>query len=846
MMRRINCIVISFVIVFLFVFSNCSIKASAQRDKLIIVSLGDSYSSGEGITPFYGDEKRLKDRVNEEDWLAHRSQKSWGGRLKVTGFDEMKNYRKTERSYDNCQWYFAAASGAETKHIISETQPKVAYKEDTVYTLLGSFQTVRTGSADLDKQIDIFKKINGTVDYVTLTVGGNDAGFEDIVITCATGSTYIEDWRGKDHQIDTKLEEAWGKIGTIKENLEKTYKAIANSAPQAEILVGGYPLLFDASGKGMLISGYEAQKVNKKVADFNSEINKVVEKCSGEGIKISFVDVVDAENGFRGHEAYANNPWINEIIIGSRWYDISDYEVASAASMHPNEEGAKAYARCFNKTIEEKEKEKKFGNVSGKVCYAYDRSTPVPSAYVFSRKVDGGRAYINYANANGNYDMTVAAGRYEMKIDAPGCVTFTAYANVVEDRTTYMETFLLVEGQEGDRGVAKGQITNALTGRGVSNAEIKVYNGWNNTEDFILLKTIKTDSYGNYELDLPIGNYSLVINKNGFITGEKNIIVQRGVTDNQNASISPTVTGNKFRIVLSWGLNPNDLDSHVVGKLSNGSDYHVYYRHKSQYDGDVEVCNLDVDDTTSWGPETVTLLAEQNSPYYYYIHRYAGSGSIATSNARIDVYQGDNLIATYNVPTDQGTGDYWNVFAIDNGQIIERNTMTDQPEITYAEHGIVNSSLRLMRAGTSFLDELLNLGDKKDGDAKEEAAASASSSIDENEAAASASSSVDENEAAASASSSEDVAAASTSGSSATANVDSAAVSKSEDDEKSAESSSADGATTTDSSAEASSAVNSGAAASGSTSSDNAGTGSSVSEGSGSEEPNPDSASAGM
>ena len=99
----------------------------------------------------------------------------------------------------------------------------------------------------------------------------------------------------------------------------------------------------------------------------------------------------------------------------------------------------------------------------------------------------------------------------------------------------------------------------------------------------------------------------------------------------------------------------------------------------------MEVCNLDYDDTTSYGPEHITLNTTTNKPYYYYIHRYAGSGSISTSSAKITVHKGNTKIAEFNVPTNLGTSDYWNVFAIVNGKLIVKNTMTASPDTAYAD-----------------------------------------------------------------------------------------------------------------------------------------------------------------
>ena len=59
-------------------------KVKAEEDKkrdYVIVSLGDSYSSGEGNEPFYKQDKPVMDKIHEPDWLAHRSQIAWSGLL---------------------------------------------------------------------------------------------------------------------------------------------------------------------------------------------------------------------------------------------------------------------------------------------------------------------------------------------------------------------------------------------------------------------------------------------------------------------------------------------------------------------------------------------------------------------------------------------------------------------------------------------------------------------------------------------------------------------------------------------------------------------------------------------
>ena len=324
------------------------------------------------------------------------------------------------------------------------------------------------------------------------------------------------------------------------------------------------------------------------------------------------------------------------------------------------------------------------GTLSGKVCKASDRITPIADATVAIYK-NNSLVKTLKTDETGHYSVKLPKGDYLIKISATGYLNFESYATVVENSTTYMETFLMIDESAATSGIAKGKVINSLIGTGADGVTLSFKERWNASASAETVGTAVTDATGNYTVELPLGNYTAVATKEGFLDASFNIVVQEGTTEDQNGTITPIVSGNSFLITLTWGLNPRDLDSHVAGTLTNGSSFHVYYRHKSQYDGNVEVCNLDYDDTTSYGPEHITLNTTTNKPYYYYIHRYAGSGSISTSSAKITVHKGNTKIAEFNVPTNLGTSDYWNVFAIVNGKLIVKNTMTASPDTAYAD-----------------------------------------------------------------------------------------------------------------------------------------------------------------
>ena len=74
--------------------------------------------------------------------------------------------------------------------------------------------------------------------------------------------------------------------------------------------------------------------------------------------------------------------------------------------------------------------------------------------------------------------------------------------------------------------------------------------------------------------------------------------------------------------------------------------------------------NLDVDDVTSFGPETITITNTSPGIYTYFIHQFSSSGSFTTSGAAARIYTSVGLASTVNVPT-AGSGRYWYVCQID-------------------------------------------------------------------------------------------------------------------------------------------------------------------------------------
>ena len=229
-----------------------------------------------------------------------------------------------------------------------------------------------------------------------------------------------------------------------------------------------------------------------------------------------------------------------------------------------------------------------------------------------------------------------------------------------------------------------GQVSDAMNGLGVSDAQVKFRNGWNNTSGEYISnlfgdKTTTTDNNGNYSMGLSVGAYTAEISKDGYITAYVNIVSSPN-TSVHFSTITPVLADNEYRIILTWGDTPRDLDSHLSGMV-NGNSYHVYYGNKSySYDG-ITIASLDWDDTSSYGPETITLTwTENNGNCSYYVYDFTNRGNsnstaLSYSSAKVVVYKGNTLLNTYNVPIGF-SGTTWNVFSINNGDLTTINTIS--------------------------------------------------------------------------------------------------------------------------------------------------------------------------
>ena len=273
----------------------------------------------------------------------------------------------------------------------------------------------------------------------------------------------------------------------------------------------------------------------------------------------------------------------------------------------------------------------------------------------------------------------VSYGQYKIVYSKDGYVT-AERTYTVQIENDQLDNTYLARDISSLPGYVTGYAKDATTANGISGIKVYVRAGAGNTTGEII-QTLTTSSSGYYTTNgLTPGNYTLQFvdessSSTKYISQYINVAVTGDTTlSNQNVALVKPVGANSMKIVLSWGSSPSDLDSHL--NIQTGSStYHVYYSTKAPSGANA---SLDVDDTSYYGPETITVTSiYSNGVYTYYVHNYSGGNTeIQNSNAVVTLTIGDRAY-TFNAPN--GSGLYWNVFTYNaqTGELTVNNVITN-------------------------------------------------------------------------------------------------------------------------------------------------------------------------
>jgi hypothetical protein len=303
-----------------------AVPSRAQPTPFSYVALGDSFSAGEGVVPFL-----------QSGSTCHRSSRAYSTWVQPPGYAKplyaiasgsaapgaggtnLYGSRENVRSGGGATWASWACSGATTANVLPRSLGGAPQ---------GTAARTQIDSATL-----------AGANLVTLTIGGNDAGYVDVLVSCGLGNCNTPAFERSRAAI----------IDRMKPRLEKVYRAIAAKAPNARIVVLGYPQPFPAAKARQACSALgpfqgEQDMLRRLGVRLNGTIRSAVADVARSGVKVEYVPMAGR---FEGHEVCGSKgAWINGIRMSSTGFGLDP------GSFHPTLGGQRdGYGAAVNAAL---------------------------------------------------------------------------------------------------------------------------------------------------------------------------------------------------------------------------------------------------------------------------------------------------------------------------------------------------------------------------------------------------------------------------------------------------------------------------------------------------------------
>jgi hypothetical protein len=325
----------------------------------------------------------------------------------------------------------------------------------------------------------------------------------------------------------------------------------------------------------------------------------------------------------------------------------------------------------------------------GYIQYISNR-TLIPKSSLFDTEIyfvdSNAMRYNATITSDGTYEVTLPSGLYNRFVKSKPFQDKNDKICIQPNTKNYeLKNFIYllpdrksVEDYE-IRGDLKVATTNELLEPGVLNSG----------NAFITFTNIKTKKSYNatfpthsaYLVRLPIGEYRRVVRIANFsIMNQTFTITNRALEYFEKLIfLSPIFKG--YRLVLTWGDLPKDLDISVT--LPNGEE--INFDNRVSKDGSV---SIDIDSKNGFGPETISLLDIVPGTYKVHVAAFTNEKPLQESKAKLTIFRDSKLLNEYNVPSNGDTSySYWQVLKIDHpsGKITPINQITLLKNPSYEE-----------------------------------------------------------------------------------------------------------------------------------------------------------------
>ncbi|MEW2623003.1 SGNH/GDSL hydrolase family protein [Streptomyces sp. NPDC048106] len=145
--------------------------------------------------------------------------------------------------------------------------------------------------------------LNSSTTLVSITIGGNDDGFADVMETCNLSTN--------DGCIDRVNEAESYALNTLPARLDATYDAIRAKAPNAKVVVLGYPHMYTLN---VFCIGLSATK-HAKINEGSDVLNGVIaQRAAAHGFTFG-----DVRTTFSSHEICSGDDYLHSLVVSPFW-----------------------------------------------------------------------------------------------------------------------------------------------------------------------------------------------------------------------------------------------------------------------------------------------------------------------------------------------------------------------------------------------------------------------------------------------------------------------------------------------------------------------------------------------
>jgi len=254
-------------------------------------------------------------------------------------------------------FHFLACSGAETENLLP------FFTAGSVKPENGEGQVGDGQFHELPQLDQGFLDANTTM--VVFSIGGNDMKFEAVIKHClskafflplSSCATYPLD--GDTQPLETTSQTLMNDV--LPESLETVITQIRLKAPNAKIVLAGYPKLFESGGTCFFPGiGSSGDWLNGMSDDLSAVMEGVADDMTTTAQPVLYAD---PQEYFAGHNVCGSEPWIHNLVFtftpgdrskfGSIPWPGDDVQIpVSNQSFHPKFRGATAYAYAMSEAL---------------------------------------------------------------------------------------------------------------------------------------------------------------------------------------------------------------------------------------------------------------------------------------------------------------------------------------------------------------------------------------------------------------------------------------------------------------------------------------------------------------